>query len=176
MALNKDQEIKTEKITLYQYGNVYFPDNDYYNSDPLPIEWLELFEDHEVLQKLFDSNKEFENLQAKLISEQRENDPKYQAMLTRRQNYMISKYSKTEDETKKMRKSISQESPFVNTSLHSNESKNLTSTAFKGTNNMDVSKLQDEMKSYLAMKDKIEKNDFDELKYIGQTRYISSIG
>ena len=126
-------------MTLYQYGNVYFPENGYYSSDPLPIEWLELFEDHEVLQKLFNSNKEFEQLQAKLISLQRDNDPKYQEMLIRRQNYMISKYSKTDDNAKnKMKKSISQKFPFINTSLYSNESKNLASSAFKGTTNMDI--------------------------------------
>ena len=43
-GLKKDKEIKTEKVTLYKYNQLYFPDNTYYNSDPLPIEWLELFE------------------------------------------------------------------------------------------------------------------------------------
>lgn len=50
VGFKKDQEIKTEQIELYKYGNVYFPNNDYYNSDPLPMEWLELFEDHKNLQ------------------------------------------------------------------------------------------------------------------------------
>ena len=43
-GLKKDKEIKTEKLFLYKYNQVYFPENTFYNSDPLPIEWLELFE------------------------------------------------------------------------------------------------------------------------------------
>ena len=46
VGLKRDQEIKTEKFYLYKYNKVYFPDNTYYNSDPLPVEWLELFEDN----------------------------------------------------------------------------------------------------------------------------------
>ena len=56
VGLKKDQEIKTEKIVLYKYGNVYFPNNDYYNSDPLPIEWMEIFEDSKNLAEIFGNN------------------------------------------------------------------------------------------------------------------------
>jgi len=56
VGLKKDQEIKTEKIVLYKYGNVYFPNNDYYNSDPLPIEWLEIFEESKNLAEIFGNN------------------------------------------------------------------------------------------------------------------------
>jgi len=52
-GLKKDNEIKTENIFLYQYNKVYFPDNTYYNSDPLPIEWLELFESREYFLEKF---------------------------------------------------------------------------------------------------------------------------
>jgi hypothetical protein len=50
VGFKKDKEIKTEQIKLYKYGPVYFPSNDYYNSDPLPLEWLELIEDYKVLR------------------------------------------------------------------------------------------------------------------------------
>ena len=51
IGLKMDKEIRTEKIFLYRYNNVYFPDNTYYNSDPLPIEWLELFETREYFKE-----------------------------------------------------------------------------------------------------------------------------
>ena len=46
---------------LYHYNNVYFPENTYYNSDPLPIEWLELFESREYFLEKF-NKEEDENL------------------------------------------------------------------------------------------------------------------
>jgi len=51
VGLKKDQQIKTESIELYKYVNVYLPNNDYYNSEPLPIEWLELIEDPKNLKQ-----------------------------------------------------------------------------------------------------------------------------
>jgi len=46
---------------LYKYNKIYFPENVYYNSDILPIEWLELFEKREYfldqLKKDEDENK-----------------------------------------------------------------------------------------------------------------------
>jgi hypothetical protein len=53
VGLKKDKEIKTEQIELYKYSSIYFPSNDYYNSDPLPLEWLELIEDYKVLRDLY---------------------------------------------------------------------------------------------------------------------------
>ncbi len=62
-GLKKDKEIKTEKIFLYHYNKVYFPENTYYNSDPLPIEWLELFESREYfLEKFKKEEDETKNL------------------------------------------------------------------------------------------------------------------
>ena len=44
-----DKDIQTENLGLSLYNGVYFPDNHYYNSDALPIEWLEIFEKKEYL-------------------------------------------------------------------------------------------------------------------------------
>jgi hypothetical protein len=46
-----DQEIQTEKLDLWRYNSVFFPDNYYFNSNALPIEWLEMFEKKEKLGK-----------------------------------------------------------------------------------------------------------------------------
>lgn len=54
IGLKRDKEIKTEKIYLYKYNKVFLPENTYYNSDPLPIEWLELFESKEYFKKEFE--------------------------------------------------------------------------------------------------------------------------
>lgn len=54
IGLKRDKEIKSEKIYLYKYNKVYFPENTYYNSDPLPIEWLELFETREYFKEEFE--------------------------------------------------------------------------------------------------------------------------
>lgn len=53
VGLKKDQQIKTENIDLFKYGDIYFPSHNYYNSDPLPMEWLELIEDYKKLRKLY---------------------------------------------------------------------------------------------------------------------------
>lgn len=79
VGFKKDHEIQTE-IELYKYGRVYFPNNDYYNSDPLPFEWLELFESHNVLKEMFDSDKELAELQDKMIKENQKTDPNFIAM------------------------------------------------------------------------------------------------
>lgn len=47
-----DKDIQTENLGLSLYNGVYFPDNHYYNSDSLPIEWLEIFEKKEYLVKI----------------------------------------------------------------------------------------------------------------------------
>ena len=54
VGLKRDRDIKTEKIYLYKFNKVYFPESTYYNSDPLPIEWLELFESREYFKKKFE--------------------------------------------------------------------------------------------------------------------------
>lgn len=57
-GLKKDKQIKTEKIYLYRYNNMYFPENNYFNSDPLPIEWLELFESSEFFHQEFEKEED----------------------------------------------------------------------------------------------------------------------
>ena len=29
----------------FSFNDVFFPENSYYNSDPLPVEWIEVFEE-----------------------------------------------------------------------------------------------------------------------------------
>lgn len=43
IGLKKDYETRTEKIDLRQYKGVYVPLGTYFNCDPLPQTWLELF-------------------------------------------------------------------------------------------------------------------------------------
>ena len=34
----------TGKLNLYKYNNIYFPDENYYNCNPFPPEWMEMFD------------------------------------------------------------------------------------------------------------------------------------
>jgi len=151
VGLKKDQEIKTEKIVLYKYGKVYFPNNDYYNSDPLPIEWLELFEDHKVLQNMFDSNKELDELQEKLIKEQKENDPNHKALLSKFRRSSARIPSIDNESSTKPKKIASQESLAEMASYQSDEeSKFMTNkNAFKSkadNNEFSNTELQNQLK------------------------------
>ena len=47
-----DQEIRTETLDLWKYNSVFFPENWYFNSNTLPIEWLEMFEKKEELIRI----------------------------------------------------------------------------------------------------------------------------
>ncbi|KRX07210.1 hypothetical protein PPERSA_00367 [Pseudocohnilembus persalinus] len=38
-----DKQYNTAKLNLYKYNNIYFPDENYYNSNPFPNEWCEMF-------------------------------------------------------------------------------------------------------------------------------------
>lgn len=51
VGLCKDSEITLDSLELFEYrkGKCYFPDNGYFNSDLLPIEWLEFYESKEIL-------------------------------------------------------------------------------------------------------------------------------
>ncbi|CAI2379679.1 unnamed protein product [Moneuplotes crassus] len=49
---NQKDVKEEEKLTLYQFNDVLFPENHYYNSDSLPIEWMEIFETKETLKEL----------------------------------------------------------------------------------------------------------------------------
>jgi hypothetical protein len=120
VGFKKDQEIKTE-IVLYKYGKVYFPNNDYYNSDPMPIEWLELIEDHKVLQEMFDSDKEFTSMQEKLIKEQQKTDPNWIAMSTSRHGSIALKQSQINDDSYFVGRPSAEESPLCMTSYRSEE-------------------------------------------------------
>jgi hypothetical protein len=45
VGIKEDLKIKTENIMLYRFNDVFFPDSSYYNSDPLPVEWIEVFQE-----------------------------------------------------------------------------------------------------------------------------------
>lgn len=51
-GLMYDKTLNNEELTLYPFYDTYFSENHYYSSDPLPIEWLEIFESKEKLQEL----------------------------------------------------------------------------------------------------------------------------
>ena len=34
----------TGKMNLYKYNNIYFPDENYYNTNQFPDEWMEMFD------------------------------------------------------------------------------------------------------------------------------------
>ncbi len=44
VGLKKDKDIQAENVDLYLYNQVYVPEENYFNCDPFPIEWLEIFE------------------------------------------------------------------------------------------------------------------------------------
>lgn len=52
-GLKRDNEAMPEKLSLYHYNRAYMPENTFYNSDPLPVEWLELFETREYFLEKF---------------------------------------------------------------------------------------------------------------------------
>jgi len=39
-----DAKYNTENLNLYKYNNIYFPDESFYNTDPFPNEWMEMFD------------------------------------------------------------------------------------------------------------------------------------
>lgn len=121
VGLKKDQEIKTEKIVLYKYGKVYFPNNEYYNSDPLPIEWLELFEDHKVLFEKFNDDKEFIELQEKRIGEEQLKDPNFIALSEIRRGSQAKMTSFANESVPRLRKSATQESGIEITSFQQSD-------------------------------------------------------
>lgn len=52
IGIKEDLKIKTENIMLYRFNDVFFPDNSYYNSDPLPVEWIEVFQENQALKEM----------------------------------------------------------------------------------------------------------------------------
>lgn len=51
IGIKEDLKIKTENIMLYRFNDVFFPDNSYYNSDPLPVEWIEVFQENQLYKE-----------------------------------------------------------------------------------------------------------------------------
>lgn len=45
VGLKEDSWIKPERMNLYRFNDVFFPENSYYNCDPLPQEWIEVVEE-----------------------------------------------------------------------------------------------------------------------------------
>ncbi len=39
-----DGAYDTGKLNLFKYNNIYFPDENYYNCNPFPPEWMEMFD------------------------------------------------------------------------------------------------------------------------------------
>jgi len=54
VGMKMDHNIKNNDLNMYNYGDVYFPDPNYFNCDPFPIEWLELFQDRETFMHIED--------------------------------------------------------------------------------------------------------------------------
>jgi len=57
VGLVQDQEIQLDNLELYEYFKCYFPDTTYFNSDLIPVEWLELYETKETILSILE-NKE----------------------------------------------------------------------------------------------------------------------
>lgn len=47
-----DGIFNTESMNLYKHNNAYLPDEDFYNSNPFPMEWMEIFEKVYLLKQL----------------------------------------------------------------------------------------------------------------------------
>ena len=45
VGLVNDGEHNTSQMNMYKHKNVYFPDNDFYNCNSFPVEWIEIFQD-----------------------------------------------------------------------------------------------------------------------------------
>ena len=44
VGLMQDQKYNTENFNLYKYNNIYFPDENYYNTNEFPKVWMEIFD------------------------------------------------------------------------------------------------------------------------------------
>ena len=44
VGLIQDKKYNTENFNLYKYNNIYFPDENYYNTNSFPKVWMELFD------------------------------------------------------------------------------------------------------------------------------------
>ena len=73
-GIKLDQEIKDETVRLYKYDHLFFPSNMYYNCDPIPMEWLELFQDLSTFKHIYEEDKIKEQLGVPLFSNKKELD------------------------------------------------------------------------------------------------------
>lgn len=47
-----DGQYNTENLNLFKFNGIYFPDENFYNSDPFPNEWMEMYDPVPTLLKL----------------------------------------------------------------------------------------------------------------------------
>jgi len=73
-GLIKDNEIKDEALKLYDYGGIYFPENTYYNCDPIPIEWLELYQEWKTFIDIYEDENVLEQIGVNPFSSKKELD------------------------------------------------------------------------------------------------------
>lgn len=52
-----DDKYNTENINLYNYNDIYFPDEGYYNANKFPKEWMEMFDPVKKLEIKLDDEK-----------------------------------------------------------------------------------------------------------------------
>lgn len=55
VGLVQDQQIQLDNLELYEYFRCFFPDTTYYNSDLIPVEWLELYESKETILAIMEN-------------------------------------------------------------------------------------------------------------------------
>ncbi len=61
VGLVNDGEINTEFLNLERDFDVYFPDNDYYNCNVFPIEWIEIFSMDQKSKEILNDENNDEN-------------------------------------------------------------------------------------------------------------------
>jgi hypothetical protein len=71
-----DDMINTETMNLYKHNGIYLPDEGFFNSNPFPTEWLEMFEKSDVLME--------EYIAAKLEDHEHPKDQAYSAKCSNR--------------------------------------------------------------------------------------------
>eukprot|EP00347_Sterkiella_histriomuscorum_P000881 403374165 len=173
-GLKKDKEIKTEKMYLYLYNQVYFPENTYYNSDPLPIEWLELFESRDYFMEIFkkeeDENKNLGFTPFCSIKELNYLEPDFKGRWNVRQEAIITGFSDTRNIVNNCTerlypKSISQFSARSyrsnNNSIYNDDKSVRSQTRLKSAN--PISRLKQNQTKELQLFEKYKSQNDDEL-------------
>ena len=62
-----DGNFNTAAMNLYKYNNIYFPDEDFYNCNIFPVEWIEIFVE-EVLFLIFKNEKRVKHSKVKTLA------------------------------------------------------------------------------------------------------------